>query len=845
MRRIVCYILLLLTGVFAGCQHEEIVSSDKSQNVHEVYAVTEGMSETMTKTYMDGVEMLWSSGDRIAVFYKNTLRKRFDVTPESVGNKSATFQMDENYVIAGNNTSISNNIAYYPFCNVTCKVDGISYVLEDVSLPSVQNYVSNSAGVGTYPMVAVTQNNDDVNYHFRNICGALMFQLQGSGFIRSVSIKGKSDEILAGSAVVTAGYAKDPVLALSSKSESDKMVTIDCGENGVELNAETPISFIFSLPPGVFSGGFTIVVTDIWGGTKEYSTSKANTVQRSKIRRMPSQEYIGIRPPQEGDYIDEYGINHGQGIEIDGVIWAPVNCGYKAATVDSEGFPYGKLYQWGRKYGQDYETEPTTEQATASLLSVFMGSMQENSDVFYIDWAKNTNMHFWNLGTESAPVKTEYDPCPDGWRVPTKKELDDLMDNYTSKSSYNGLSGRWFSGSSEYKDGCPSIFLPFAGYMDVSGVAKNRPRYGYYWTSEKDEMLYMSFSDAQGVKLRSNSGTWGCSVRCVKDDADLVPVESITLSKTSFTLERRDIEVMNAKVSPSQATHTAAFWMSDNEDVATVDSDGRVRAISEGTATITAIAGMKMASCTVTVKQADIILSDYFDEYGVNHGPGVNIDGIVWAPVNCGYHKTDFKYGKLYQWGRKYGQGYNGKFYVDGWESGMYTDGENYTIAEGGVSVLTGNQDSNSDVFYTGISSNAFDWVYPQDDELWDTGADYDPIKTEYDPCPKGWRIPAYYEMQQLTEYHSSWTTNESGQAGYWFSGPYPYTNDSPQVFFPAAGYINVHGVSEMREGYGYYWTSQPFAKSAFCLLFFIDNIYHDHPANRSLGASVRCVQEY
>ena len=36
---------------------------------------------------------------------------------------------------------------------------------------------------------------------------------------------------------------------------------------------------------------------------------------------------------------------------------------------------------------------------------------------------------------------------------------------------------------------------------------------------------------------------------------------------------------------------------------------------------------------------------EYIDEYGINHGPGVKIGETVWAPVNCGYHKDDFKYG--------------------------------------------------------------------------------------------------------------------------------------------------------------------------------------------------------
>ena len=50
---------------------------------------------------------------------------------------------------------------------------------------------------------------------------------------------------------------------------------------------------------------------------------------------------------------------------------------------------------------------------------------------------------------------------------------------------------------------------------------------------------------------------------------------------------------------------------------------------------------------------------DYVDEYGINRGKGTAIGSTVWAPVNCGYHEIDYPYGKLYQWGRKYGQGYD------------------------------------------------------------------------------------------------------------------------------------------------------------------------------------------
>ena len=80
---------------------------------------------------------------------------------------------------------------------------------------------------------------------------------------------------------------------------------------------------------------------------------------------------------------------------------------------------------------------------------------------------------------------------------------------------------------------------------------------------------------------------------------------------------------------------------------------------------ILAAAGLLLAGCARDFFPREDC--DYVDEYGINHGKGVEIDGVVWAPVNCGYHKSDYRYGKLYQWGRKYGQGYDGSLYdVDG-----------------------------------------------------------------------------------------------------------------------------------------------------------------------------------
>ena len=610
---------LSLLVLSAGCQREEIVSVEQD-DVMEVYATIEDVDDVQTKTYLSGTDVYWSSGDKIAVFLGNTLRKRFDVTPESIDSKDATFVQDEDYVQMGKNDNISHNVAYYPFCDVTCAPDGSSYTLSNLALPSTQSYVEGSVGLGAYPMVAVTENTNDVNFCFKNICGVMQFQLKGSGFVKSVSVRGNRGEVLAGSAVVTAGYGKEPSIVMSA--EGVKEVTLDCGESGVELNETTPVSFFIVLPPVQFEGGFTITVTDIWGGSKEYSTAKKNSILRSKGLRMPAKEYIGVRQPQEGDYIDEYGVNHGQGIEIDGVVWAPVNCGYKAPTADSKGFPYGKLYQWGRKYGQGYsveydESEPVT---IKGHVSSEVGQSEENSNNFYYyatyftnDWITPMNDKIWNTGTEKDPLKTEFDPCPEGWRVPTYSELNKLRQNVSSKTTNDiGVKGCWFSGSKSYATSVPRVFFPLAGQRQGTyGAIIGRGSDGYYWSSivsDRSQYPYAAqclyFTSANASMSYSARAT-GKSVRCVKDK--LIPVESITLNQSSLILSIGNSASLSSAIVPANATYKSVYWRSDDTGVATVDVKGNVTAVAEGTTTIIAMAGMQTAQCEVTVVAESVV----------------------------------------------------------------------------------------------------------------------------------------------------------------------------------------------------------------------------------------------
>ena len=84
------------------------------------------------------------------------------------------------------------------------------------------------------------------------------------------------------------------------------------------------------------------------------------------------------------------------------------------------------------------------------------------------------------------------------------------------------------------------------------------------------------------------------------------PVTSVTLNKKTATLTKKGATVtLKATAKPTNANQRKVTWKSSNTKVAKVDSNGKVSAVSNGTATITATAAdgsKKKATCKVTVK---------------------------------------------------------------------------------------------------------------------------------------------------------------------------------------------------------------------------------------------------
>lgn len=78
-------------------------------------------------------------------------------------------------------------------------------------------------------------------------------------------------------------------------------------------------------------------------------------------------------------------------------------------------------------------------------------------------------------------------------------------------------------------------------------------------------------------------------------------IESMDMSKSSMTMKPGATGTLSVAVSPEDADISGMTWTSTDEAVATVDQEGNVTAVADGTATITATIGNTSATCDVTV----------------------------------------------------------------------------------------------------------------------------------------------------------------------------------------------------------------------------------------------------
>jgi uncharacterized protein (TIGR02145 family) len=163
---------------------------------------------------------------------------------------------------------------------------------------------------------------------------------------------------------------------------------------------------------------------------------------------------------------------------------------------------YGNLYQWGKRKGWP---------ANGSL-SGWSDSGNTNID----GPGYNTNKNAWGENGN----KTDADPCPVGWRVPTLAQWLSILNPGKESAAYSTLTAN----SVKYEGGTTNIVkigsalaLPLGGWI-ISGQRQGYPNQADYWTATPAPNYPEFQLHSNDYLIRhDNQPMEGAFIRCVAD----------------------------------------------------------------------------------------------------------------------------------------------------------------------------------------------------------------------------------------------------------------------------------------------------------------------------------------
>ena len=543
-----------------------------------------------------------------------------------------------------------------------------------------------------------------------------------------------------------------------------------------------------------------------------------------------------------------------------------------AAPVES----FGLTYQWGRKdpfpgpkavksgdnatvAGVAVSTKPGNGTSAESCMTVeetianptVLGFTQ-NGDWLPAELADNT---LWQ-----NEVKTMYDPCPPGYRVPARdtESAFHSSDLSTATGWNDNAANNWFA------LGDPLAVFPFAGYRDdysPGGLTHAYDR-GAYWTayaSQAPKAYYVNVRSGSAHARAEAGKSRAGSVRCVSaEETPILPPEepteptgsatdlSETASANSYIVTKAgDYKFKAVKGNSDEAVNAFAvgvLW--ETENTATAPEVGAIIASASFDN------GYVTFSTPETLKPGNALLA------AVDAEGTILWSWHIWIPATevkvwdsealCGAKMMDRNLGALvdtgasgdvdplsiglyYQWGRK--DPFPGATEFVKSPAGAAVAGTAWTYHK---ELITTDYSVAHPTEYASVPEvDAGVWNADDPQDLWNTADDK---KTVYDPCPPGYRVPLYDKSLPM------WAGTDEG---FTFDGNRVSYGD---FHFTVAGYIDCWSA-----GYSYanlrthIWASKWYdAERSTCAYFRLDKDpkYYAQKYHKAKAGSVRCVAE-
>ena len=479
------------------------------------------------------------------------------------------------------------------------------------------------------------------------------------------------------------------------------------------------------------------VVTALSVGTAVISVKYKDVIYTCKV--------VVTERPEKYEYVD-LGLS---------VLWATCNVGAEKPE------DYGDYYPWGEVEVKDNNSWSSYKWCN--------GSNNTLTKYNYYSWAGTVD----NKTTLEPEDDVAHVLWGGDWRMPTMAEHNEIYNNCTwtwygrGNSEFNGVAGYKVTSNIEgFTD--RSIFLPVAGYA-LKASFTSVGSIGYYWYSTLDTE-YPDF--AYSLRLSQESVSWrssgrrdiGSSVRPVCPSEEWLSSVNISFVEDSKKMIVGGKAELNVSVKQNDVVQSnpPVVWSSDNPSVAVVDVYGYVKALSIGTAHITASIQSISTQCTVKVVDESELEHEYVD-LGLS---------VKWATCNVGATQPE-ESGNRFAWGET--------------ESKSRYDLTNYKF------YLSGSYEDCDLLFSKYITDDTLGIV--DNKTTLDLEDDVAHVK-----WGGSWRMPTEAEQKELRE-SCTWTwTTEEGVHGYRVTSNKPGFTDK-SIFLPTNYNVAPYY-------FGYYWSS-------------------------------------
>lgn len=563
------------------------------------------------------------------------------------------------------------------------------------------------------------------------------------------------------------------------------------------------------------------------------------------------------------------------------------NLGAISATPGDVG-TLGLMYQWGRKdpflgamsvsskmYAESTSDWPPIVDSDSSTGTIEYSTANPMTLIYSAtgDWCYSesgfTDSSRW---TTSDKLKSVYDPCPSGWRVPdggengvwakavgaTTSSFSDYLyaDLYDNSDTGMDLSGKlcsagtiWYplTGNISKTRGIDYENNVYCYYLYLTGVG----RLAYYLSASLDEnrTVYCLSIDVYGVRTSTKrSPCYANSVRCVKEgsqssDASVSLSNELDLSKdgvaNSYIVSGRGLYKFtpakgNSLESVGSIASAETLWETFGTDVAPSAGDliDDVR-YEDGFIKFNVSDAFKEGNAVIAAKDANgailwswhIWLTDQPEGQTYFRNAGTMMDRNLGAtsatPGDVG------ALGLLYQPGRK--DPFLGSSSIS-------------EAVEAKSTILWPSSADDYTLEYSTANPTTFISGYNYYMGNWSSSGTK---KSVYDPCPVGWRVPGTDVWQKPLNYMTADYTVNRDQPNYgWnLSG---ILGKSASIWYPSTGYKSSDGSLGWVGTYGRCWAADEYCDT-ICM-FYVGStsceVLHNMSGWGSAGVSVRCVQE-